>query len=69
MSKKTSNLPIEELLEQNRRLRLTIKLLILFFLALILVLMLFKKNVLPIRIKLKGNDVVVINVGEDKYKE
>ena len=69
MSKKTSNLPIEELIKQDRRLRLTIKLLILFFLALILVLMLFKKNVLPVRIKLKGSDVVVINVGEDKYKD
>jgi lipoprotein-anchoring transpeptidase ErfK/SrfK len=69
MSKKTSNLPIEELIRQNKRLRLSIKLLILFFLALILILLLFKKNVVPVRFKLNGNDVVVINVGEEKYKE
>ena len=69
MGKDFSELPFEELLKQNKRFRLIIKLLILFFLALILVLLIFKKNVVPTRIILKGKDVVVINVGEDKYKE
>ena len=69
MGKKNSELPFEELMQQNRRLRLIIKLLILFFLALILVLLVFKKNVAPTKFKLVGNDVVVLNVGEDKYKE
>jgi lipoprotein-anchoring transpeptidase ErfK/SrfK len=69
MGKKNSELPFEELMQQNRRLRLIIKLLILFFLALILVLLVFKKNAVPTKFKLVGNDVVVLNVGEDKYKE
>lgn len=69
MGKDFSELPFEELLEQNRRLRLVIKLLILFFLALILILLLFKKNVVPINFKLNGSDTVVINIGEGKYKE
>ena len=69
MGKKNSELPFEELIQQNKRLRLIIKLLILFFLALIFVLLVFKKNVVPINFKLNGNDVVVINIGEDKYKE
>ena len=69
MGKDFSELPFEELIQQNKRLRLIIKLLILFFLALIFVLLVFKKNVVPINFKLNGNDVVVINIGEDKYKE
>ena len=69
MSKDFSELPFEELVRQNKRLRLVIKLLILFFLALIFVLLVFKKNVVPTNFKLKGNDIVVINVGEEKYKE
>ena len=69
MGKGFSNLPFEELMEQNRRLRLIIKLLILFFLALILVLLVFKKNVIPFSFKLKGEDVIVVNMGEGKYKE
>ena len=69
MGKDFSELPFEELMIQNKRLRLIIKLLILFFLALILVLLIFKKNAVPFSFKLKGNDVVVVNVGEDKYKE
>jgi lipoprotein-anchoring transpeptidase ErfK/SrfK len=62
-------LPFEELMRQNKRLRLIIKLLILFFLALIFVMLVFKKNIIPTRIKLKGKDTIVINVGEDKYKD
>lgn len=69
MSKKTVEISVEELINQNKRLRLVIKLLILFFLALIFVMLVFKKNIIPTRIKLKGNDVVVINIGEDKYKD
>ena len=69
MGKDFSKLPFEELVEQNRRLRLIIKLLILFFLALILVLLVFKKNVVPTKFKLVGEDVVVINIGEEPYKE
>ena len=69
MGKKNSELPFEELMQQNRRLRLIIKILILFFLALILVLLVFKKNSVPINFKLKGEDVVVINMGEGEYKE
>ena len=62
-------LPFEELMRQNKRLRLIIKLLILFFLALIFVMLVFKKNIVPTSLYLNGNDVIVINVGEDKYKE
>ena len=69
MGKDFSELPFEELIQQNKRLRLIIKLLILFFLALILVFLVFKKNVVPTNFKLKGNDIVVINIGEDKYKD
>jgi hypothetical protein len=69
MGKDFSNLPFEELMNQNRRLRLIIKILILFFLALILVLFLFKKNVIPFSFKLNGEDVIVINMGEGKYKD
>ena len=69
MGKDFSELPFEELIEQNKRLRLIIKLLILFFLALILVLLVFKKNVVPTNFKLKGSEIVVINIGEDKYKD
>ena len=69
MGKDFSKLPFEELVEQNRRLRLIIKLLILFFLALILVLLVFKKNVVPTKFKLVGEDVVVINIGEEPYKD
>ena len=69
MGQDFNELPFEEVMKQNQRLRLIIKLLILFFLALILVLLVFKKNVVPINFKLKGNDVVIINIGEGKYKE
>lgn len=69
MGKDFDKLPFEELIKQNQRLRLVIKLLILFFLALILVLLLFKKNVMPINFKLKGSDTVIINIGEEPYKE
>ncbi len=69
MGKDFAELPFEEMMKQNRRLRLIIKLLILFFLALILVMLVFKKNVVPVNFKLKGNDVIVINIGEGKYKE
>ena len=69
MEKDFSELPFDELIQQNKRLRLIIKLLILFFLALILVLLLFKKNVFPTNFKLKGDEIVVINIGEEKYKE
>ena len=69
MGKDFSKLPFEELVEQNRRLRLIIKLLILFFLALILVLLVFKKNVVPTKFKLVGKDVVIINIGEEPYKD
>lgn len=69
MGKDFDKLPFEELMKQNKRLRLIIKLLILFFLALTLVLLLFKKNIIPFSFKLKGNDVIVVNMGEEKYKE
>ena len=69
MGKEFSELPFEELVKQNKRLRLVIKLLILFFLALIFVLLVFKKNTVPVSFKLNGDDVVVINLGEGEYKE
>ena len=69
MCKEFSELPFEEILNQNRRLRLIIKLLILFFLALIFVLLVFKKNVVPTSFKLVGDDVVVVNIGEEVYKD
>ncbi len=69
MGKKNSELPVEELIKQNKRLRLVIKLLILFFLALILVLLLFKKNVMPVNFKLVGKEEIEINIGEEPYKE
>ena len=69
MNKEFSELPFEELIKQNNRLRLIIKILILFFLALIFVLLVFKKNIVPTNFTLKGKDIVVINYGENDYIE
>lgn len=69
MGKRKNGLPKEELLVQYKRIRLIIKLLILFFLALIFVLLVSKKNVVPFKFYLKGDNAIVINVGDEKYKD
>ena len=69
MGKDFSNIPFEELVKQNQRLRLILKLIILVLLMIIFVLFFFKKNIVPTYFKLNGEELVVVNLGEDEYKE
>lgn len=69
MSKDFVEIPFEELVKQNRRLRLILKLIILVLLMIIFVLFFFKKNIVPTYFKLNGEELVVVNLGEDEYKE
>ena len=68
MKTNLEQIPFEELLRQNRRLRLIIKCIILFLLIIIILLLLFKKNLVPTIFTLKGEEVVVVNYG-DEYKD
>lgn len=69
MGKDFVEIPFEELVKQNRRLRLILKLIILVLLMIIFVLFFFKKNIVPTYFKLNGEELVVVNLGEDEYKE
>ena len=69
MSKDLADIPFEELVKQNKRLRLILKLIILVLLILIFALFFFKKNIVPTYFKLKGEELVVVNLGENEYKE
>ena len=69
MGKDFVEIPFEELLKQNRRLRLILKLIILVLLMIIFALFFFKKNIVPTYFKLNGEELVVVNLGEDEYKE
>ena len=68
MKKDFSEIPFEKLIEQNKRLRLIIKLIILFLLIVIIGLFYFKKNVIFTDFRLKGDSVIVVNYG-DKYED
>lgn len=69
MGKDLVEIPFEELMKQNRRLRLILKLIILLLLIIIFALFFFKKNIVPTYFKLKGDELVVVNLGENEYKE
>lgn len=62
-------IPFEELLKQNKRLRLILKLIILLLLIIIFILFFFKKNIVPTVFKLNGEEVIVLNSGENEYKD
>lgn len=68
MGKDFSEIPFEKIIEQNRRLRLIIKLIILALLLLIVGLFYFKKNVIFTDFYLKGDSIIVVNYG-DEYKD
>ena len=69
MSKDLADIPFEELVKQNKRLRLILKLIILVLLMIIFLLFFFKKNIVPTYFKLNGEELVVVNLGENEYKE
>jgi len=69
MSKDLADIPFEELVKQNKRLRLILKLIILVLFIIIFLLFFFKKNIVPTYFKLKGEELVVVNLGENEYKE
>ena len=68
MSKEFSEIPFEKLIEQNKKLRLTIKIIIIFLIVVVVGLFYFKKNVIFTNFHLVGDPVVLVNYG-DKYKE
>jgi|GEM_PF-1976230 len=68
MGKDFSEIPFEKLVEQNRKLRLTLKLIILFLILVIVGLFYFKKNVVFTDFHLIGDSVIVVNYG-DTYKD
>lgn len=68
MGKDYSEIPFEKIIEQNRRLRLIIKLIILFLLLVIVGLFYFKKNVIFTDFYLKGDSTIIVNYG-DTYKD
>ncbi len=68
MEKDFSEIPFEKLIEQNRRLRFIIKLIILVLILIIIMLFCFKKNIIFTKFRLNGDPVIVVNYGE-KYKD
>ncbi len=68
MNNDYSEIPFETIIEQNKRLRLIIKLIILFLILIIIGLFYFKKNVIFTDFHLKGDSVVMVNYG-DTYKD
>lgn len=66
MEKDYSEIPFEKLIEQNKRLRFIIKLIILALILIIVALFCFKKNIIFTKLKLNGSPIVAINYGE-KY--
>lgn len=68
MGKDFSEIPFEKLIEQNKKLRLIIKIIILFLMLVIIALFYFKKNVIFTDFKLKGDSNIVVNFG-DKYED
>lgn len=62
------NLSIEEKNARNRKIRLVIKMIILFLILVILFLFWFKKNIIPTHFKLKGDKNISIHFG-DKYND
>ena len=68
MEKDYNDVSLEKILEQNRKLRLIIKLIILFLILVICVLFYFKKNVIFTDFRLKGDSIIVVNYG-DKYED
>lgn len=68
MGKDYSEIPFETIIEQNRKLRLIIKSLILFLIIVIILLFTFKKNVIFTNFHLNGDSIIVVNYG-DKYED
>lgn len=68
MGKDYSEIPFEKIVEQNRKLRLILKLIILFLLLVIVGLFYFKKNIVFTDFYLKGDSTIVVNYG-DTYKD
>lgn len=64
MAKDYSEIPFEKVIEQNKRLRLIIKLIILFLLIVIIGLFYFKKNIVFTDFHLKGDSVITVNYGD-----
>lgn len=62
------NIPFEELVNQNKKLTLIIRLIILFLLILLIILFTFKKNLMLTKFYLKGDPIINIKFGE-KYKD
>ena len=65
---KKNNLSVEDKICRNKRIRLVIKLIILFLLIVILFLFWFKKNIIPTDFRLKGDRNVKVFLG-DTYKD
>lgn len=68
MGKDYSEIPFEKIVEQNKRLRLIIKMIILFLMLIIIALFCFKKNVIFTNFYLKGDSIITVNYG-DKYED
>ena len=68
MGKDFSNIPFEELVRQNKKLRFIIKIIILFLLLVIGLLFFVKKNIIFTDFYLKGDSTIVVNYG-DTYKD
>lgn len=68
MGKDFSEIPFEKIIEQNRRLRLIIKIIILVLLLVIIGLFYFKKNMILSDFYLKGDSTIIVNYG-DTYED
>lgn len=68
MGKDFSEIPFETIVAQNKRLRLIIKLIILFLMLIIVALFCFKKNVIYTDFRLKGDSTITVNFG-DTYED
>ena len=68
MGKDYSDIPFEKLIEQNKKLRLVIKSIILFLMVIIIILFAFKKNIIFTDFYLKGDSIITVNYG-DKYED
>ena len=62
------NLSVEEKITRNKKIRLIIKMIILFLLLVILFLFWFKKNIIPTDFRLKGDKNIRVFLG-DTYKD
>ena len=68
MTKEEKEFNVEDLLRQNKRLKLILKTIILLLVFIIIILFYYKKNLINFKFVLKGDQTVTLNYGE-KYKE